>query len=147
MGRTECGAPVATRGRLGAVDRGPEFAAQAACGVRYDHRPAPDRARCVWDGAMAFLNAVTVLISALLVVQGQRASEYQLKAVFLFNFAQFVDWQPAAGQTPLRIGILGDDPFGTFLDETVRGERVGVRPIEIRRYHQVADVDTCNILF
>ena len=96
---------------------------------------------------MALLNAVTVLISALLVVQGQRASEYQLKAVFLFNFAQFVDWQPAAAQTPLLIGILGDDPFGTFLDETVRGERVGVRPIEIRRYHQVADIDTCNILF
>src|SRR5258706_6597553 len=147
MGRTECGAPVATRGRLGPVNRGPEFAAQAACGVRYDHRPAPDRARSVWGPAMALLNAVTVLISALLVVQGQRASEYQLKAVFLFNFSQFVDWQPAAAQTPLLIGILGDDPFGTFLDETVRGERVGERPIEIRRYRQLADIDTCNILF
>jgi len=96
---------------------------------------------------MALLNAVTVLISALLVVQGQRASEYQLKAVFLFNFAQFVDWQPAAAQTPLLIGILGDDPFGSFLDATVRGERVGMRPIEIRRYRQLADLDTCNILF
>jgi hypothetical protein len=96
---------------------------------------------------MALLNAVTVLISALLAVQGQRASEYQVKALFLFNFAQFVDWQPAAAQTPLLIGILGDDPFGTFLDETVRGERVGVRPIEIRRYRQRADIDTCDILF
>jgi hypothetical protein len=96
---------------------------------------------------MALLNAVTVLISALLLVQGQRASEYQLKAVFLFNFAQFVDWQPAAAQTPLLIGILGDDPFGSFLDATVRGERVGVRPIEIRRSRQLADIDTCNILF
>ena len=96
---------------------------------------------------MALLNAVTVLISALLVVQGQRASEYQLKAVFLFNFAQFVDWQPAAAQTPLLIGIIGDDPFGPFLDATVRGERVGERPIEIRRYRQLADIDACNILF
>jgi hypothetical protein len=96
---------------------------------------------------MAFLKAVTVLMSALLVVQGQRASEYQVKAVFLFNFAQFVDWQPADAQTPLRIGILGDDPFGTFLDETVRGERVGVRPIEIRRYREIGEIDACNILF
>ena len=96
---------------------------------------------------MALLKAVTVLMSALLVVQGQRASEYQLKAVFLFNFAQFVDWQPAAAQAPLLIGILGDDPFGTFLDETVRGERVGVRPIEIRRYREIREIETCNILF
>jgi hypothetical protein len=96
---------------------------------------------------MAFLKAVTVLMSALLVVQGQRASEYQLKAVFLFNFSQFVDWQPAAAQTPLLIGILGDDPFGTFLDETVRGERVGVRPIEIRRYRELSEIEACNILF
>jgi hypothetical protein len=94
---------------------------------------------------MAFLKAV--LMSALLVVQGQRASESQLKAVFLFNFAQFVDWQPTAAPTPLLIGILGDDPFGTFLDETVRGERVGVRPIEIRRYRELSEIEACNILF
>lgn len=96
---------------------------------------------------MAFVKAVTAVMSALLVLQGQRASEYQLKAVFLFNFAQFVDWQPAAAQTPLLIGILGDDPFGTFLDETVRGERVGVRAIEVRRYHDVREIEACNILF
>jgi uncharacterized protein DUF4154 len=96
---------------------------------------------------MALLNVVTALISALLFVQSPRASEYQVKAVFLFNFAQFIDWQPAAPQTPLLIGILGDDPFGTFLDETVRGERLGVRPIEIRRYSELKDIEGCNILF
>ncbi len=46
-----------------------------------------------------------------------------------------------------RIGILGDDPFGPFLDETVRGERVGARPIQVRRYHRIADIEECNILF
>jgi YfiR/HmsC-like len=99
---------------------------------------------------MAFLSAITVLMSALLLVQSPRASEYQVKAVFLFNFAQFVDWQPVADQdprAPLLIGILGDDPFGALLDETVRGEHLGMRPFEIRRYRELADIDTCNILF
>lgn len=99
---------------------------------------------------MALLKALTALASALLLVQSPRASEYQVKAVFLFTFAQFVDWQPVAAEeprAPLRIGILGDDPFGAFLDETVRGERLGMRPFEIRRYRQLADIETCNILF
>lgn len=100
---------------------------------------------------MAFLNALTVLTSALLLVQSPpRASEYQLKAVFLFNFVQFVDWPATAAEAsprPLLIGILGDDPFGAFLDETVRGERLGARPIQVRRYRQVTDIEECDILF
>ena len=99
---------------------------------------------------MAFLRALTVLTSALLLVQNPRASEYQLKAVFLFNFVQFVEWPvttaPDAG-VPLLIGILGTDPFGPFLDETVRGERLGARPILVRRYRQLTDLEDCNILF
>ena len=100
---------------------------------------------------MAFLNGVvTLLMSALLLVQSPRATEYQLKAVFLFNFVQFVDWPAAAArdsQLPLVIGIVGEDPFGTFLDETVRGERLGARPIQVRRYRQITDIEECNILF
>jgi hypothetical protein len=99
---------------------------------------------------MAFLKALTALTSALLLVQSPRATEYQLKGVFLFNFVQFVEW-PATptpdAQRPLLIGILGDDPFGPSLDATVRGERLGARPIQIRRYRQVADITDCNILF
>jgi hypothetical protein len=98
---------------------------------------------------MAFLTAAA-LTSALLLVQSPRASEYQVKAVFLFNFAQFVDWRstPAQDQrAPLIIGILGDDPFGTILDATVRGEHLGERPFEIRRLRQLRDIEGCNILF
>jgi hypothetical protein len=76
--------------------------------------------------------------------------EYQIKAVFLFNFAQFVDWPPAAfagSNSPLVIGILGGDPFGAYLDETVRDEKVNNRPLAIQRYHQVDEIKTCHVLF
>lgn len=88
--------------------------------------------------------------AAVLLVQAPRASEQQVKAVFLFNFALFVDWPAAdssSAPTPLRIGILGDDPFGSLLDEIVRGEHIGPRPFEVRRYRQVSDVERCDILF
>lgn len=99
---------------------------------------------------MAFLKPLSVLASALLLVQTPRASEYQVKAVFLFNFVQFVDWPALAGtdsQLPLLIGIVGTDPFGPFLDETIRGERLGARPIQLRRYREIADIGQCNVLF
>ena len=76
--------------------------------------------------------------------------EYQVKAVFLFNFTQFIGWPPATpaeAQTPIVIGILGDDPFGSYLDDTVRGEKVGDRPLVVRRYRHLDDVDDCQILF
>jgi hypothetical protein len=76
--------------------------------------------------------------------------EYQIKAVFLFNFAQFVEWPPAAfvgANTPLVIGVLGENPFGTYLDETVRAEKVNNRPLEVQRYRQVDEIDTCHVLF
>jgi hypothetical protein len=77
-------------------------------------------------------------------------SEYQLKAVFLFNFAQFVEWPPAAlprENAPFVIGVLGKDPFGADLDDVVRGETVNRHPLAVARYHNVAEVRDCQILF
>jgi hypothetical protein len=76
--------------------------------------------------------------------------EYQLKAVFLFNFAQFVEWPPSAfpaPDAPLVIGVLGEDPFGSYLDEAVRGESVNSHPLTVRRYRRVEDITSCHILF
>lgn len=76
--------------------------------------------------------------------------EYQLKSVFLFHFTQFVDWPPTAfadADSPLVIGILGDDPFGPYLDDAIRGERVNGRPIVVQRYRKLADVKTCQVVF
>ena len=76
--------------------------------------------------------------------------EYQIKAVFLFNFAQFVEWPPAAfagANSPIVIGVLGEDPFGGYLDETVRGEKVENRPLEVQRYRKVDEIKTCHVLF
>ena len=108
---------------------------------------------------MALLRANTWLTClwltvALLAAGSARAiagpSEYQVKAVFLFNFTQFVDWPPQAfpgPDAPFVIGVLGQDPFGPQLDEAVRGETVNRRPLVIERYRSVAEIRDCNILF
>ena len=85
-----------------------------------------------------------------MVAQTGKASESHLKAVFLFNFAQFVDWPSAAfpdSAAPLVIGVLGDDPFEGFLDQTIRGEHVRGRGFQLQRYRSVGEIKTCHILF
>jgi hypothetical protein len=77
-------------------------------------------------------------------------SEYQVKAVFLFNFTQFVDWPAASfadGRAPFVIGVLGHDPFGSALDEAVRGETVNGRTLVVERYRSTAELKPCQILF
>jgi hypothetical protein len=81
---------------------------------------------------------------------GKLARESDLKAVFLFNFTQFVEWPAAAFSdptTPFVIGVLGDDPFGKILDDIVTNETVKNRKIVIRRYRDVQEIGACHILF
>jgi uncharacterized protein DUF4154 len=76
--------------------------------------------------------------------------EYDLKAAFLFNFAQFVEWPIdafAVSTTPITIGVLGDDPFGAMLDALVAGETIRKRPLLVRRYRSVEQIAACHILF
>jgi hypothetical protein len=76
--------------------------------------------------------------------------EYQIKAAFLYNFTQFIEWPtnafPEAG-TPLKIGILGNDPFGKTLDDLVRDEKVNGHPLVVNRYRRVEEAKDCHILF
>ncbi len=94
----------------------------------------------------AFLLACSAMIFS---AQTSVNREYQIKAVFLFNFAQFVEWPPSSFQETktIVIGVLGDDPFGPYLDEAVRGEEIDGHPLIVQRYRDVGEIKTCHILF
>jgi hypothetical protein len=97
---------------------------------------------------LMFAVAVSLLSAELGAVDAP--SEYQVKAVFVFNFSQFVEWPQetfVAQDKPFVIGVLGSDPFGARLDEAVKGEAVNERPLVIRRFHRVDEVDDCQILY
>jgi len=107
-----------------------------------------------WRLALVMRRFVALLLGlgalSLLLGASGPVSEYQLKAVFLFNFAHFVEWPSAAlpgENAPFVIGVVGKDPFGSSLDEVVRGESVGGRPLAIERYPDVPRLGRCQILF
>jgi uncharacterized protein DUF4154 len=75
--------------------------------------------------------------------------EYPVKAAFLFNFARFVSW-PAdalASSSQVAICVLGADPFGDALDEAVAGKRVEGRPLKVRRFAGLEELEPCPVLF
>src|SRR3979411_2487451 len=64
------------------------------------------------------------------------SSEYLIKAGFIYNFAKFVEWPSTAfGQpdSPIVIGILGTDPFGTIIDKIVQDKKIGTRGFVVKR--------------
>ena len=79
-----------------------------------------------------------------------QSREYQLKAAFLFNFAQFVKWPPGAFLTadaPFDIGILGDDPFGPALEETVQGATIDNHRMTVVRAQKIEELKDCQMIF
>jgi hypothetical protein len=79
-----------------------------------------------------------------------RSPEYVIKAAYLYNFAMFVEWPDDAFPTtdsPLSIGVVGDDPFGGALERTVAGKRINKRRIVVDRVQSVQDARRCHIVF
>ena len=98
---------------------------------------------------LALVSAVLMAISSSR-AQDAPPSEYRLKAAFLFNFAKFVEWPPEAfaeKTSPFIIGVLGDNPFGNELQQTVIGKNINDHPITIQPFSTAAAATNCHLLF
>src|SRR5437867_8516983 len=78
-------------------------------------------------------------------------TEYAVKAAFLYHFARFIEW-PAEAATNDRkrefvVTILGQDPFGPVLEQTLEGSEVRERKIVIHRVSRVEDSLDADMVF
>jgi len=78
---------------------------------------------------------------------GQPATEYRIKAAFLYNFTSFVTWpEDRAGTPGFTLCVLGDDPFGDLLDK-LAGKPVNGKQLVVRRLGSLALLDQCQLVF
>src|SRR5688500_399137 len=78
------------------------------------------------------------------------APEYSIKAAYLLLFTRYVEWPPnafAASSAPIVLCILGADPFGQVLDQTITGQQSQKRPLSVRRIGGVEQADGCHLAF
>lgn len=106
--------------------------------------------RRLWFAVVLVTAALPAVRAAETAPTATTSAEYRVKAGFLFNFLQFVEWPARAFRdpaAPIVIGVLGEDPFDGYLDELVQGEKVGERPIVVRRFRRGDAIADCHILF
>lgn len=78
------------------------------------------------------------------------ADEYQVKAAFLFHFAQLVAWPGGAlsAQDPtLNLCIFADEPGRQELQAAIEGKPIGNRVLHVRPLSRSQDLQGCNVLF
>ncbi len=80
--------------------------------------------------------------------QQPKPEEYQVKAVYLYNFGRFVEWPASAKKNDsFAICVLGRDPFGAALDATLAGAAIDNQKLVARRISSAREATTCRILF
>ena len=75
--------------------------------------------------------------------------EYQIKAVYLYNFCKYIEWPERS--TDLNdsfvIGLLESDPFGESLAKLARKKTIKGKQIIIKHIDSMADYRKCHLLF
>lgn len=102
-------------------------------------------------GLMKFFTVLLLALSFVPYLQAQKSkpTDYQVKAVYLINFARFVAWPDKAGmqQDSFTICVLGPDPFGRTLDTVLAGEKIAGKSVVARRISTPQESIDCRILF
>ena len=83
-------------------------------------------------------------------VAALETTEPALKAAFLYKFSFFVEWPQTAFATsdsPINLCVVGDDPFGSALDEIVQGQKIGNRAVVVRRMSSISHNSGCHIVY
>lgn len=110
---------------------------------RQQQRRACWRSRSIAALAAALLACMPAFNS----IAGQPATEYRIKAAFLYNFTSFVTWpDELAGQAGFTLCVFGNDPFGNLLDK-LAGKPVKNTRLAIRRLESLALLDQCQLVF
>jgi YfiR/HmsC-like len=101
------------------------------------HRPPGFRRR--WFAAsVLLLVAAGALAGRGAEAPGHEPTEYEVKAAFLYHFAQLVDWpQAAPGDKPFVMALVGEDVFGRLLEDAIGAEKAHNRSIRVVRARSV----------
>lgn len=93
--------------------------------------------------------AVTIFLMSVAFAQ-QSASEYEIKAAYLYRFANSIKWPERSlpAQANLVICVFGgDDEFPKVLRDTLSGKSVNEHTVEIRRSRAADELRFCQLAF
>ncbi len=75
---------------------------------------------------------------------------YEIKAAFIYNFAQFTQWPDSAfasNDSPFVLAFIGDSPLGPALERVLDGKAIAGHPIVLKHLDSVNQISGCHLLF
>ena len=97
----------------------------------------------------ALLAAVLTGVCLPLHAQGLSADEFKLKAAFLYNFTQYVEWPSTAFASPTApfvVCVAGSNPFGEHL-KALEARSYKTHPITLAYPRNITEARNCHMLY
>lgn len=79
-----------------------------------------------------------------------QTSQEEVKATFVYRFASYIEWPPTLfvdAQTPVRVCVIGADPFARTLERATIHQRRGERTFEVRRIGGAGELEGCHAVY
>jgi hypothetical protein len=119
--------------------------------VQHAHRSRRhSREKQGWQRLPVLIMMLVLLRIPVLQAQQPKASEYQVKATYLYNFSRFVQWPAnatAAQGDTFAICVIGEDPFGSALDMILSGETIDGKNVVAKRVLKPQEAVNCRVLY
>lgn len=87
---------------------------------------------------------VTALISLSAYSQ---TSNVKMQSVFIYNFTKLVSWPAAYQSGDFTIGVLGNSPIITELQNMASTKKAGNQTIAVKTFGSAGEISKCHILY
>jgi len=94
---------------------------------------------------ISFLSLIALTLVSF--IQPSKDINLRVKAVFVYKFAQYVDWPKSFKTGDFIIGVFGDEKLYNEMQTSYSNKMIGNQTIKIKKYDAVADIEQCHILF
>jgi YfiR/HmsC-like len=100
-------------------------------------------------GRLLFVVLVGLLCARARLVSQVVPNEYRLKAAFMYQFPQFVEWPSTAWQDArtVQLCVVEPNPFGSELEYLIQGESLNGRPLAVKEIYGSDELAGCHVLF
>jgi hypothetical protein len=97
------------------------------------------------------IGAVIAVVTATIPCRADAPTrEYKVKAAFIYNFTQFIQWPDAAfasKDSVFIVATVGTDPFDGALDDAMAGKTVANHSVTVEHFATVDNIGACQLLF
>src|SRR5260370_24617898 len=103
---------------------------------------------CRFGRLAAIPLVVLLLANAPSSATGQDVDEDQVKAIFLYKLAKFVEWpEEASAAALLTICVIGNDTFADLLEGLTKAQSANGHGFAVRRLNGAPEVRNCHVLY